>query len=333
MTEGFGHRLRRLLRPGDPAALTLAEFFDRHYYPHALATKRRPRYDLLIFNRHLREGLGQRPLAGIGAQDLDSWLRDHLLAGYAPGTVNKHIFLINRLFNLARHWGLIGNAPGGPRQKRLPMGDYRQRFATAAELQSLIAACRADGHLHLDSFVQLLILTGARSSEARLARWRDVDLPGRVWTVPISKNGRARRIVLSTAALRLLAELHGRNIAARLPVSVDDPLFVNPRTRKPYHSFHQAWDRARKAAAMEGLRLHDLRHTFASLLINNGATIYEVQKLLGHHHVSMTERYAHLMPDTLRRRVEIIPAALGRAAAAMAPRSVPQPATGTMQRS
>lgn len=321
MAEGLGHRLRRLLRPGgDGPGLTLAEFFDQHYYPHALATKRRPRYDLLIFDRHLRPGLGQRPLTSIGAQDLDAWLRDHLVAGYAPGTVNKHIFLINRLFNLARHWGMIDAAPGGPRLKRLPMGDYRQRFATTAELQALMAACRADGHPHLDPFVRLLILTGARSSEARLARWRDVDMPGRVWTVPVSKNGRARRIVLSSAALSLLAEIHGRNIALRLPVSVDDPLFVNPRTRRAYHSFHAAWDRARKAAAMEGLRLHDLRHTFASLLINNGATIYEVQKLLGHHHVSMTERYAHLMPDTLRRRVEIIPAALGKAAAArMAP--------------
>lgn len=315
MADGLGHRLRRLIGVRPTAAdigPTLAEFFDQNYYPHALATKRKPRYDLLIFNRHLRPRLGDKRLTEITPQDLDEWLRDHLLAGYSPGTVNKHVFLINRLFNLARHWDLLAEARGQRLGlKRMPMGDYRQRFATAAELRSLITACRADGHPHLEPFVRLLILTGARSSEARLARWRDLDIPGRIWTVPISKNGRSRRIVLSSAALTLLAELRNRNIALCLPVSVEDALFINPRSRKTYHSFHLAWDRARTTAAMEGLRLHDLRHTFASLLINNGATIYEVQKLLGHHHVSMTERYAHLMPDTLRRRVEIIPTALG----------------------
>jgi site-specific recombinase XerD len=57
---------------------------------------------------------------------------------------------------------------------------------------------------------------------------------------------------------------------------------------------------------MQDVRIHDLRHTYASLLINRGASIYEVQKLLGHHHISMTERYAHLLPDTLHQRVEIV---------------------------
>jgi len=71
-----------------------------------------------------------------------------------------------------------------------------------------------------------------------------------------------------------------------------------------------AFSRARKTAQLDNVRIHDLRHTFASLLINNGASIYEVQKLLGHHHVSMTERYAHLFPNTLKDRAEIIASSL-----------------------
>lgn len=64
------------------------------------------------------------------------------------------------------------------------------------------------------------------------------------------------------------------------------------------------------ALQVREVRIHDLRHTYASLLINRGATIYEVQKLLGHHHISMTERYVHLYPDTLQQRVELVASAL-----------------------
>ena len=72
------------------------------------------------------------------------------------------------------------------------------------------------------------------------------------------------------------------------------------------HLDELAWDRARQRVGMDDVRIHDLRHTYASLLINRGASIYEVQKLLGHYHISMTERYAHLLPDTLQQRVEIV---------------------------
>ena len=91
-----------------------------------------------------------------------------------------------------------------------------------------------------------------------------------------------------------------------LPTTRDDWLFQNPRTRKPYTSFHLAFFAARKRAGLNTVRIHDLRHTYASLLINNGASIYEVQQLLGHYHISMTERYAQLFPNTLKDRVNII---------------------------
>lgn len=316
MTVGVRGMLIRLLSQREAAVLTLAGFFDLHYYPFACTTKRRPRLDRIIFDKHFRDGLGRKPLGAITSADLQAWVVEHAARGYKPGTINKHIFLLNRLLRLAREWGMLEGAGSGRLGvRRLPAGEWRQRFASEAELAALLGACAAENHPFLGFFVRLLILTGARSSEARLARWRDFDLPRRLWTVPVSKNGRARRIVLSSAVMALLPEIRARALALGLAAGPDDPIFTNPRTRRAYNGFHLAWDRARERAGLGTLRLHDLRHTFASLLINNGATIYEVQKLLGHQNITMTERYAHLVPDTLQRRVEIIPDAMARAAA------------------
>jgi site-specific recombinase XerD len=76
-------------------------------------------------------------------------------------------------------------------------------------------------------------------------------------------------------------------------------VFANPKTLKPFVSIFCAWDSARKKADLADVRIHDLRHSFASLLINSGRTLYEVQHILGHTQVKTTQRYAHLSQDTL----------------------------------
>lgn len=287
--------------------LLLNEFFDGHFYPYAEATRRRPYIVKCIYNKHVRSSLGSMRLSELTSQVLDEWVRTHIKRRYKPGTINKHIFLVNRILNVAQNWGMIDhNAYKNCVIKRLPLGDYRQRFLSEGELHALLDACRREQHPFLYLFAKLLILTGARSSEARLARWRDFDFQSRIWTVPVSKNGRSRRIVLSSVAVDVLGEIKVQAERLYLPHTVNDHIFINPKFRKPYETFHLAWDRARRRVGLNDVRMHDLRHTYASLLINKGASIYEVQRLLGHHHVSMTERYAHLMPNTLAERVEIV---------------------------
>ena len=75
--------------------------------------------------------------------------------------------------------------------------------------------------------------------------------------------------------------------------------FANPATRKPYASLFRSWNTARQKAGLPDVRIHDLRHSFASLLINQGRSLYEVQRLLGHTQIKTTQRYAHLAPETL----------------------------------
>jgi site-specific recombinase XerD len=91
-----------------------------------------------------------------------------------------------------------------------------------------------------------------------------------------------------------------------LSIARDSWVFANPCTGQPYTSSHIAFFKARDSAGLSSVRMHDLRHTYASLLINNGASIYEVQQLLGHYYISMTERYVRLFPNTLQDRVDIV---------------------------
>ena len=137
-------------------------------------------------------------------------------------------------------------------------------------------------------------------------RWCDCDFDKRIWTVPRSKNGRSRRIVLNDAAVSVL--LAAGQVAERFGLTVGgaEYVFQNPRTKTAYQSFYASWYIARDAAELDDVRIHDLRHTFASLLVNKGVSLYEVQTLLGHGSVQMTQRYAHLAPDLLHRRVQLV---------------------------
>lgn len=287
--------------------ITVNAFFDDHYFPHAQATKRITIHDWSIYNKHMRPSLGRYLMCDLTNPVLDIWVREQLLTGYQRSTINKHIHLMNRMLHLARHWGHIAaQNPFQHNLKKLTVGDYTQRFLSEAEIEQLLKACRASRHPYLYLIVQLLLLTGARKGEARLACWKHVDLHKRLWTVPRSKNGRSRRIVLSSAAVDVLHAVRLKSEDLLLPTKPDDYLFINPITRTAYHSYDTAWFKTRAEAGLENVRMHDLRHTYASLLINKGVSLYEVQTLLGHSSLQMTQRYAHLEPDLLHKRTELL---------------------------
>jgi len=290
-----------------PTQMTLAEFFDHKYLPFIRATKRRSTHDVYLFNKHFRPVLGAKLIVDIGGEDIDRWMLAQIDQGYKASTVNKHAAQLNRMLNIAQHWGYCDkNAFKGAAVRKLQTGDYVQRFLTRNEISQLLSACKQSTHPFLYLFIKLLLLTGARKSELRLAQWKDIDADKKELFVAISKTGRSRTVVLSDAALGVLDKVRVRSAALGLDTARDSWIFANPRTRRPYTSLHIAFFAARKHAGLHTVRIHDLRHTYASLLINNGASIYEVQQLLGHHHISMTERYAQLFPNTLQDRVNII---------------------------
>ena len=116
--------------------------------------------------------------------------------------------------------------------------------------------------------------------------------------MPLSKTGKPRWIMLSRKAMELLRSIQQR--------SNSEFIFPSPVTGRPCPSLHFPWLRIKKRARLDQLRLHDLRHSYASFLVNKGVELYTVQNLLGHTHSRATQRYAHLTEDTLRDATEIV---------------------------
>ncbi|MDB4136448.1 site-specific integrase [Burkholderiaceae bacterium] len=181
----------------------------------------------------------------------------------------------------------------------------RERFLSDRELQQLITTVASSDNVVLMHIVLFLTYTGARKREVLDARWGDVDWENLSWRIPVTKSGWVRHIPLSTGAQRLLRDRQ-REQAAELQDVTTLSIFANPATLKSFVSIYYSWDTARKQAALPEVRMHDLRHSFASFLVNAGRSLYEVQELLGHADIRTTSRYAHLSRERLNAAVEVI---------------------------
>lgn len=162
---------------------------------------------------------------------------------------------------------------------------------TKPEVNRLKEAIYASDNTQLRYIVALLLFTGCRKRELLDAKWEHFNLDARVWCIPISKSGKLRYVPLSDAVLKILRQI---------PRFEGCPYILpNPKTHLPYNTIYYSWNTARNRAGMSDLRMHDLRHSFASFLINAGRSLYEVQSILGHSQLSTTQRYAHLSQKTL----------------------------------
>ena len=271
---------------------TFAQFVEGHYMPHIRAYKRSWATDVSLLTNHLLPRFGSCYLDEIEREDIQKMHHERRSSGAAPGSANRLLIMMRFIFNLALKWGTAG-VKSNP-CKGIPLleeNNKKERYLSVTEAQSLYdAVCQSENTM-LQFIVPMLILTGARKREVLDAKWSDFDVERSCWRIALSKSGKARYVPLSAGALSVLAVL------PRVPDC--DWAFANPKTRKPYVSFYCAWDTARSKARLSDVRIHDLRHSFASLLVNSGRTLYEVQRILGHTQVKTTQRYAHLSHDTL----------------------------------
>lgn len=165
---------------------------------------------------------------------------------------------------------------------------------TDAQLEKLLNVLHSDESRPVCMIALLLLSAGCRLNEVLSAKWSDVNLEKGIFTVKASnsKSKRLRSVPLNESALEVLHQL---DTQGRF-----DYLFVNHRSGKPYVNVAKVWNRLRKQAGLPHLRLHDLRHQYASFLVNSGRTLYEVQQILGHSDPKVTMRYAHLSTRALQ---------------------------------
>lgn len=288
---------------GDPAAkktatkavLVYAELAKQHL-AYAKTYQKSWGTTEMYLRLHIIPRWGKVRLTDIKSQDIAIWLADKRGDGLAPATVEKIRVIFNRSFELALQWQIRGgetNPVRGVARQRI--NNARERFLTAAEVNRLLKACDASCNPQLSSIVRLLLLTGARKSELLNARWEHIDIARRSWFIPVAKTGK-RHVPLSQDALDIIEDL---------PKFDGCPwLLPNLETRKPFVTIKRAWATARTEANLSDLRIHDLRHSAASFMINSGVNLFAVGKVLGHADHKSTMRYSHLSNDTLLAAVE-----------------------------
>jgi len=278
---------------------TFATFMAERYMPFVKGYKKSWDCDDSLLRNHLLPALGKKHLDEITKHDVISFHHGMRAKGYAVGTCNRGLILLRYAMNLALKWEIPGITKNPTKDAALfENHNKKERFLSNQEAQSLYEAVKKSDNPMLQYIVPMLILTGARKREVLDAKWEDFDLIRRQWRIPTTKSGRPRHVPLSEGVLQLLDSIpQGKGC---------DPVFANPKTKKAYNSIFYSWNRARKSVGLGDVRMHDLRHSFASFLVNAGRSLYEVQKILGHTQIKTTQRYAHLSQDTLLEAANVV---------------------------
>ena len=271
---------------------TLLEVVEQRYIPNIQQHRRNYSSTLSFLHKHLLPALGHLHLDEITPEKISEVhvaLRD---SGYALATANRLPIFMKTIYNLCRRQKVPGATPNPANEVQLfQVNNARERFLTPEEIQRLREALELSENPQLRYIVPLLLLLGCRKRELLDARWEYVDLERRLLYVPLSKSGKPRNIPLSLQAMEMFKQL---------PRWKGCPFVIpNPKTLKPYVSLYEPWHVARKRAGLEDVRIHDLRHTAASMLVQANIPIYTVSKILGHTQLKTTERYSHLADDTL----------------------------------
>jgi len=276
----------------------LKDFVAERYLPYVRGYKSSWITDETVLRIHILPKLGSLALDEVKTEAIAALINVMREDGYATGTMNRVIVILRYIYNLARKW----KVPGGHENPAAGLSAgpdvQRNRFLSEEEAEALVRAIHADENQTAARSIMLLLLTGGRRNEITHAKWDYVDWTKKTLLVPKSKSGRARVIALNQSAIALLRS------APRLDGNAY--IFPSPVTGRPSASLFFPWDRVRKRAGLEDVRLHDLRHSFASFLVNRGVSLYIVQGLLGHLHARTTQRYAHLTDETLTDAAELV---------------------------
>lgn len=270
---------------------TFKDFISESYMPFVKGYKRSWVTDESHLRNHILPALGHLYMDEIKRQHMVNLFSQHR-AEHKAATTNRVIILTRFIFNSALRWEVPGLEKNPTRGIPMyPEDNKLERFLTVEEAQRLFQALEESDSEMLKYIVTMLLVTGARRSEVFQAKWEDFNVERRQWTVEFNKTGKPRYIPLSDIAIANLQQVPR--------IEGCEYAFPNLKTGQPYNHIFRSWDNARKKAGLPELRIHDLRHSFASFLVNSGRSLYEVQKILGHTQIKTTQRYAHLSQDSL----------------------------------
>lgn len=302
---------RQVDEGGDPVgdieserqAPTVADLIDRFIAEHLPKKKVTTAHNYkLILQKHVLPALQHFKVADVAFDDINKL--HSKVSKTAPYMANRMLAILSKMFALAILWQMRSDNPciGIERNNEI----RRQRYLSGDEMAALTAALAAheDQHPQTVNIIRVLLFTGARSSEVFSMRWDNLDLKTGTWSKPAAstKQAKPHTVPLSAPARQLLADI----AAKQQPLGV----YVFPSHSEAGHmvQIRKPWASICKTAGISGLRIHDVRHSFASQLASSGASLPLIGALLGHSNPTTTHRYAHLFQDPQRAAVEKVAA-------------------------
>jgi integrase len=307
--------LARVRAGGDPGAErraarvapTIEALAARHLQAHA-SRKRSGRNDEILWRRHLLPAFSRVRVAALTREQVREWHACHP----RPATANRALEVLGVAMGLAEEWGWRPVGTNPVRGVKAHPERQRRRYASPDELARLRAAMQqweAAGPMAIRwrfiQLVRLLLLTGARLREVMEAEWSEIDWGRGVLRVPAErgKTG-ASEVRLSDRAVAILRGLEAAVGGSRWVIPGETG-------ERPLVGYRRMWLALLEEAGVSDLRVHDLRHTFASYSLSGGQTLGTVGQLLGHRSTQTTSRYAHLVDDAARAAVERVSDDLG----------------------
>jgi integrase len=287
-------------------APTVADLCERFLDEHLPKMRRRSgeNYATTI-RRDILPAMKHAKVSEVTFTDVDALHRKITKRGHRV-QANRTLACLSKMFSMAIKWGWRSDNPtrGVERNQEVK----RERYLSPDEMTRLTEALARMADQQAAAIVRVLMMTGARRGEVLAMRWDQVDFESETWTKPASltKQNKTHAVPLSPPVLQILSEVRSGQ---------SDYVFPGPGGTGHREGIRRPWARLLKDAKITGVRIHDVRHTFASILASSGSSLQLIGSLLGHSQPSTTARYAHLMDEPQRaaaRRVSAIVSGEGK---------------------
>ena len=268
--------------------LTRFESLAKEYLEvHAKVNKRGwKKADKIYLDCHLIPYFGECEITKIDSMLIEKYKRERIEEGAKQSTVNRELSCLRLIFNKAVSWGYLTESPMKNFKFFSEKDNFMERVLSPEEEERLLESCSS---MRVKDFILFALNTGMRRGEILSLDWKNVSLNQRVILVTGTKSGKNRKIPINDTLYNFLAKLYGRN---------GNGLIF------PYVNVYWSFKKAAKLAGISEVRIQDLRHTFATRLIESGVDIVTVRDLLGHSHTTITERYTHPNESLKRTAVE-----------------------------
>lgn len=286
VSQGFDPLESRITDRNAPTVREMWERYERDYLPKL--AKRSRQDQTAMFKKSILPKLGSKKVADVTFSDCERLHRN--LTNDRPIRANRVIEVLRRNYNLAIKWGWVDRNPAIGIERNAET--KRERYLTKDEINRLLAALEEHHRTTSCDAIKMMLFTGCRRGEALKARWDQFDDELRIWTKPAAttKQRRIHRVPVSSTVTDLLKQRKYRSKSE----------FVFPGDDgKALTDVKKTWATVVKNAEIKDIRLHDLRHTFASIAVSQGQSLPIIGAILGHTQTQTTARYAHLFDDPL----------------------------------